>query len=798
MQKKFLKNIALAMTAAMVVGTFAGCGNSAKNSDNVTTGAANATESASKGGDSNTLVVAHDTFSSKFSPFFAQTQDDMDVATMTSATLLDIDRTGNVIKKGIEGEKVAYNGKDYTYKGIADLAVTQNDDGTVDYDVTLKDGLKFSDGEPLTIDDVIFSMYVFSDPTYDGSSSFYALPIKGMEDYRNGMEPLYKLILEKGRDNTDFTNYTQDQQTAFWAAMDKAGEEFAGDIVDYCKKNYADSADKVKNSDVALGMYAWGFGTPSDDGSQITGAETGTVYDTASVTLADYWKELQAKYKGDYDSLSSTEKANTDLYTFLWKELGKDSSKFQTGVNTGDSAPNISGIQKTGDNTLRISMTKFDATAIYNLGVMVAPLHYYGSKADYDYANNKFGFTKGDLSSMRAKISKPLGAGPYVFQDYSNGAVSFKANTNYYDGTPKIAKVLFKETSEADKLSGVKSGAFDIANPSLSTAVMDSIKKDNSNGKISGNSITTSLVDNLGYGYLGINAKNVKVGDDQSSDQSKDLRKGFQTLFASYRDTVIKSYYGEMASVIQYPISNTSWAAPTPTDDGYSIAYSKDVDGNDIYTSGMTEQQKYDAALKATEGFLKAAGYTWDDAQGKFTAAPAGADMTYEIIIPGGGNGDHPAYGILTATKEALAKIGITLQINDPSDGNVLWNAINAGTNQMWVAAWQATADPDMYQVYHSDNVVEKTGTKSNNYHIQDSQLDDLIMQARNSADQNFRKTTYKECLGIILDWGVELPLYQRKNAIIFSTKRVDMDTVTPDITPFYGWMAEIQNMKLK
>ena len=71
-------------------------------------------------------------------------------------------------------------------------------------------------------------------------------------------------------------------------------------------------------------------------------------------------------------------------------------------------------------------------------------------------------------------------------------------------------------------------------------------------------------------------------------------------------------------------------------------------------------------------------------------------------------------------------------------------------------------------------------------------------MAARQSADQTYRKTVYKACLDTIIDWAVEIPTYQRQNAIIFSTERVDISTVTPDITTFYGWMSEIENTVLK
>ncbi|MCI5881867.1 MAG: ABC transporter substrate-binding protein [Clostridium sp.] len=793
MKKSFLKKLSLGLAAVMTVASLSACGKDNTSSDgaNTETGASESTEvSTSTGAD--TLVVGKDTFGSKFSPFFATLQYDQDVSDMVSIGLLASDREGNIVMKGIEGETIAYNGTDYTYTGIADCDVTQNDDGTVVYDFTLRDDIKFSDGEPLTADDVIFSMYVFADPTYDGAATFYTLPIKGMEDYRSGMDSLGNIILAAGRDNTDFTTFTEDQMNAYWAAVDEEGEKFAQDIVDYCVANYPDYLESVGNSEVALGMFAWGFGDVNDDGTVLTGAGTGTEYNIADLTIADYWTELQAKYENDLVTMSETEAAGDDLFTML----NEDYPEFTQGITTGDSAANISGIEKTGDYSLRVTMDKFDAVAIYQLGVAVAPLHYYGDTSKYDYDNNMFGFTKGDLSSVKDKTTQPLGAGPYKFDSYENGVVTFTANENYYKGEPKIKTILFKETPESDKLTGVASGTFDISDPSMSVDVLKNIKNYNSNGEVTGDVLTTDLVDNLGYGYIGINANVVKVGDDKASEASKDLRKAFATIFAAYRDTVINSYYGEMATVIQYPMSNTSWAAPKPADEGYQIAYSVDADGNSIYTADMTDEQKYEAALQASISFFKAAGYTFDEATGKFTAAPEGAEMTYEVIIPGGGTGDHPAFGILTAAKEALATIGITLQINDPSDSSVWNNALEANTAEMWAGAWGATVDPDMYQVYHSDNANGK-GTNSNHYSIEDADLDEMIIAARNSADQSYRKATYKECLETILDWGVEIPTYQRQNAVVISTERVNVSTMTPDITTFWGWTNDIEKLEM-
>ena len=126
-----------------------------------------------------------------------------------------------------------------------------------------------------------------------------------------------------------------------------------------------------------------------------------------------------------------------------------------------------------------------------------------------------------------------------------------------------------------------------------------------------------------------------------------------------------------------------------------------------------------------------------------------------------------------------------------------MWNAMDAGTAEMWCAAWGATPDPDMYQVYYGANAVSLGGSKSNKYDVTDDTLDSLIMSARESADQSYRKSTYKECLNTILDWACEIPTYQRQNAFILSTSRINMNTITPDITTFWDWENDMELIEM-
>ena len=695
---------------------------------------------------------------------------------MTQLGLLTSDRTGAIIYKGIEGETIDYNGTDYTYYGPADLEVTENADGTVYYDFTLRDDLKFSDGEPLTIDDVIFSMYVLCDPTYEGNSTLYAQPIEGMEAYRSGMSARQELILAAGPDGyTANDYYTEDQYNTFWAAFNAAGVKFAQEILDYLVAAGANA----ETDSVAAKAANWGF-TLADD-----------------ATVEDFWAAIVEKYGYDLsDDGINAEKASSSISELLTAELGDRAGEFSAGVQTGESAANISGIQKTGDYSMRIVMTKVDAVAIYQLGVTIAPMHYYGDKSLYDYDNNSFGFPKGDLSSVRAKTTQPMGAGPYKFVKFENGTVYFEANESYFQGAPKTKYVNFKECiSDDDKLNGVTTGTIDITDPSMSADTADAIVTANSNGELTGDKVTTDLVNNLGYGYIGMNAVVMSVGGDPSSQASKDLRKAFGTILSVYRDVAIDSYYGERASVINYPISDTSWAAPRPSDDGYKVAFSTDVEGNDIYTSDMSAEDKYAAAKTAALGYLEAAGYTVAD--GKVTAAPEGAKMEYEVWIPADGKGDHPSFMILTEASKALEKIGVHLIVTDLSDSTQLWDTIEADQADMWAAAWGATVDPDMYQIYFSGMDGKAAGGSNYMYDINDAELNQLILDARASLDQSYRKTLYKSCLDIIVDWAVEVPVYQRQNAIIFSTQRVNMNTVTPDITTFYGWLMEVEKIEL-
>ena len=570
------------------------------------------TEAPAEEGNDTPLVVGYSPFSEKFSPFYADTAYDQDVVSMTFISPLTTDRQGAIVYNAIEGETRSYNGTDYFYNGPADVSVVKNDDGTTTYTMKLREDLKFSDGEPLTADDIIFTYYVYCDPAYVGSTTLSSYKIVGLQDYLTQTtsevyakyEEIFNAVLKDG----EKAGKDADQTAWILKTLDENWAADAQGIVDYVTANYAgDNAEATigKTADEvtadaglqnALAMALWGFGSYKD--GTLTGASTGKTWDIAggtTPTAEEFLAEVKAKYEGDAaayvaagesavkaDIVADTEKA------FMAEFAAKDETMGSEGV------PNIAGVKKVDDYTVEVTTEGYEAPAIYSIcGIAIAPLHYYGDAAQYDYDNNQFGHPYGDLSMVEAKTTQPLGAGPYKFVKFENGTVYFEANESYFQGAPKTKYVNFKECiSDDDKLNGVTTGTIDITDPSMSSDTAEAIVAANSNGELTGDKVTTDLVNNLGYGYIGMNAVVMSVGGDPSSQASKDLRKAFGTILSVYRDVAIDSYYGERASVINYPISDTSWAAPRPSDDGYKVAFSTDVEGNEHIDSAADTNQK--------------------------------------------------------------------------------------------------------------------------------------------------------------------------------------------------------------
>ncbi len=130
-----------------------------------------------------------------FNPFFHSSAYDSEITGQTQISMLSVDKKGNPIC-GVDTPSVAQNfrrtvwlnGKPYSTDDPAVQDVNP-DNYTADqyyttYQFLIKNNIKFSDGEDLTIKDVIFNLYTYLDPSYTGTSTMYSTKIRGLQDYR--------------------------------------------------------------------------------------------------------------------------------------------------------------------------------------------------------------------------------------------------------------------------------------------------------------------------------------------------------------------------------------------------------------------------------------------------------------------------------------------------------------------------------------------------------------------------------------------------------------------------------------
>lgn len=496
-EENFMKKklISLLLVAAMTAGLAAGCGNNNGGSTNGTENGGSASNDNTSSSGYDTLVIGVQSLNGVFSPFFYTSAYDNQVFQPVFSQVCELDPDGVLVDSA----------------GHIDMEEVAADDGSTKYvyTITIQEGMKFSDGEDVTIDDLLFNYYVCSDPAYDGMSTFGTLDIEGMEAYRNSEAPLWKLLGAAGADNTDFTLWTEDQQKAFFETdLPAAGEAFVQEIVDYCVgEGYAEEGD------IATAVAAWGF-----EGS----------------TLGEAFDAMVAAYEGDLAALSDTESAGSSLADLL-----PESYSEMIEIEAVDS---ISGIERVDDYTCKVTFNSANISADMQLGLMpLTPEHYYGAN-----------FTKGDVSGVKELNTVPMGSGPYIFESYENNIVTLTANENYYKGAPKIPNLKFQVVNEEDKVDLVLNGEIDITDPSASLEIVAQLDENT-------DLASYSLVDFPGYGYIGINAERVP---------DVNVRKGLMSLMN--REPAIQSYYGVLGRVIERPMTPTLAEYPDDAEPYYT------------------------------------------------------------------------------------------------------------------------------------------------------------------------------------------------------------------------------------
>ncbi|MBP7176487.1 MAG: hypothetical protein KBA53_09810 [Thermoclostridium sp.] len=742
------------------------------------------------------LVISTGTLDGKFSPFFATSAYDVDAQGLTQIGLLYYNKFG--------APEAGINAPCYAYDYKQEIGANNS---TSTYTFILKNGLTFSDGKPITAKDVLFSIYAISDPLYDGSSTFYTMNIQGMKEYRlqtsaDTLETAKKIIdagIKTGDDGKMVINpangVSAAQQEAFWSYFDVAGEKFVQEIIDYVNTKYTSYIAKyfapytveqvAADTDLqaAFGMIMWGYGEMSEDGMFVD--STGKSFDLAKDTVDAkvYWANILNSYGYDLsDAGINVEKAGElKIQDYVQQEYISKEGKVAGGVKS------ISGITSgkmvcddgVEREYIKVVLDGVDPTAIFKLGVYVTPMHYYTQ--GYTGKLNEYGIaleTKEFMDFLKTKNQKPVGAGPYIFQEYKDNVITYTANENYMLGSPKIKTFRYQEITLGAELDSVLTGTVHYSDPSASMTIINDITGKQGNYA----KLDYTLVDNDGYGYIGIQGQAIP-----EYEVRKALAHAFNVQLS------VDNYYGELASVNYRTMTKILWAYPD--------------DPKNLFP--------YDGTGETSKKLFLEAGYIYDGAKNimQYPAGheKAGTQVTFKFTLPSEAK-DHPAGSIFIDSQEVLAKIGVKVDIEtDQSLLNKLSTAYESGI-QVWAAAWgSGGVDPDMFQIWYSDPA-ENQGTsaaRSGLYYMFNNgsdkekamltELNQLIKAGRSTLDTEERKAIYKKALDLSTGLAVEVPTYQRKNMYVYNAEVIKASSLFSgdDVTPFQSPISFIWNVEL-
>lgn len=708
------------------------------------------------------LTVALNEYTNTVNPFYQVKESESFLNELIGVKLFSHDRNGRIIYKGIEGESRIYNGKYYTYSGISDVVefYDEENDETI-YSITLKSDVKFSDGEALDADDLIFTMYALLDPSMSNVSDIQGIGIKGEINYRL---------------NSSIADTVTDDELSEALASEEVQAEIRNSIImpileseyEWVKSLYGDSAYAV---------YTESYPNPKDLMAFFYSVDS--EYDSTLVTDENkVISDLADMYGGNYELFGSMSEGDptyykTDAVVCAIKYLSEK-------AEATEPVTSISGIEKTGKYSVTVTVTGNNPSVIYELGdITVAPLHYYGDESKYNPENSSFGFEKGKANELiNGKESAPLGAGAYCYERSESGVVYLTANTHYYKGTPKAEKIEVKQVVSDTAVSVVSEGSVDISYPDGSLKTSDEI--DEANKSIE--KLYAASISKDGYGYIGINALKVNIGGVPDSEESIALRKALATALYLYRDESVEKYYGDVGIKVDYPAALSAWLG-----EEYEKPYSKYPSGEDINADSMRREDRYKAVKSACLGYFEAAGYVVEDELVK--SAPEGGTTKFNAIIAADGVGNHPCYYALEAGSRLLSEIGISLNITDTADASQMWEVIDSGSQEIWAAVWETGIQPRLSTMYGEDNL----------YGISDEELSEYIKISETSKDNEELKAAYVGCLNMLFHkYAVEIPVYQHSDCILFSTLRINSDTLPEDMTGYYSWVNEVELIEKK
>lgn len=822
--KKYVKQAGALLIAATMAFSIAACGKDP-----------NAAQSYDP--ESRPLTFAIGALDGTFSPFFTTSATDQQVVGMTQIGLINSDNNGEVIC----GENEATVALDYSitsYDANGNVTESSSADHTT-YEFVIKNGIRFSDGVALTIDDVLFNLYVYLDPFYTGSSTVYSVDIQGLQAYRNN-DP-----------NAD------DSQESDDSSFRAEAEQRYFNLINYSTDNNVEATPQIL-SDIERVRELYRKDLNSDWVANVGGLES---YEK-EYSFTEDW---QSFYYLEGLVTIKTEQNEENGFTIAKKD---DQGRYITNLDDEDNEY----AQSFTDEALNAYMSEHNCskeTAIKEIAIEYVYNNYAsddgirgglttilggttGSNVMDDFtqdAKDKFfsqqtgesvksvkGITTRKTKTFNGKMRSNLKGEEHDVLSITINGIDPKAIWNFGFTVAPMHYYSDAETlaNKTDYPYGVKSRNKEFFDKVLNSTAKNALpvgagpyRASNPRGNASENpaevnsaefySSSNVYYERNNYFYtVGDGIENAKirrfvyaeVGDNNILNRLKTGEIDYGQPSATQNnnnDIATQAHLGSKQTQTNgygYVGINPKFVPELEVRQAIMKAMNTSLIITDYYVGGLAEplyrpmtkmswaypknvNQPYyafDPEGDEIEALVKKAGYT-KGSDGIY--AKNGKKLEIKFTIAGSTD-DHPAVAMFNTAASILNAHGFKITVG--TDVSAL-RKLSTGNLAVWAAAWSSTIDPDMFQIYHKDS--KTTNVKNWNYSeiLNPSytqydrereiveELSALIDDGRKTNNKDERAAIYAAALDKVMNLAIELPTYQRNDLSVYNKNVINPAT---------------------
>ncbi len=336
--------------------------------------------------------------------------------------------------------------------------------------------------------------------------------------------------------------------------------------------------------------------------------------------------------------------------------------------------------------------------------------------------------------SAAQQKDNPIGTGPFKFTsfDASQNIVELAANTEYWDGAPKIPKLRVKTVTDANSLQAeLQTGGVDIA-PNPSNLPPDMLKAMNGSGNLK-----VDQFDGSNIQYLVFNTQSPPLNNPK-------IRQAIG--YGIDRQKIVTELLSDQAKIASSILPIQSWA----------------------YSAGM--EYKYDPAR--AKQLLQEAGYKNEPISFKYGSGNAATNQYAQVI------------------QSALTDIGLNVQI-ETLEVNTIRQQLAQGGFQMYTGIWVGgNQDPIFLRdLFSSTKIPGGAVSCCNRSRFVNAEVDKTVEDAVNEIDRAKSKELYVKTWDLVSNQLPLVPLWYPAN-IVVSNKRIGNIKISP--SGDWGFLKDI------